>query len=295
METTPEAIEIPQSLLNPVKPWLVWLITLGSLLIIGAWTLATPSGVGGKTDAVGYAICHRIESRSFSAFGHQLPLCARCTGIYLGVMTGFIVYVASGRGKVYRFPPWKHSAVLLLSVAVIGIDGVNSYLHLILPEFRGLYEPNNTLRLITGMYAGLAFITLVLPLFNNMMWAGTDHRRLLETWKELAGLLFLVTLVTLVTLTRLQLVLLIFGWISAFGVVLMLTLINSVMVASLLKRERQYRQIREMWLPLLAGVAMALVLIGTIDYFRYSVTHTWDGFNFMDPAWLNLWKHSLRG
>ncbi|KAB2863423.1 MAG: DUF2085 domain-containing protein, partial [Anaerolineae bacterium] len=66
----------------------VWIALFFAIVIIGAWLLATPAGVLGKADAVGYAICHRITVRSFEAFDRQLPLCARCTGIYLGVASG---------------------------------------------------------------------------------------------------------------------------------------------------------------------------------------------------------------
>ena len=41
-----------------------------------------------KAHLVGYAICHQIPNRSFSLGGHILPLCARCTGTYLGIAIG---------------------------------------------------------------------------------------------------------------------------------------------------------------------------------------------------------------
>ena len=34
--------------------------------------------------AVGRIVCHQLPARSFHVWGMSLPVCARCTGIYLG-------------------------------------------------------------------------------------------------------------------------------------------------------------------------------------------------------------------
>ncbi len=57
-----------------------WLIPLAALIVFSIWFTIAPPGFLGKADSVGYAICHRIDERSFHVFGRQLPLCARCTG-----------------------------------------------------------------------------------------------------------------------------------------------------------------------------------------------------------------------
>ncbi len=62
------------------------------LLLVG-WLWNTPAGLLGKADALGYAVCHRIDVRSFHLGERQLPLCARCTGMYLGAMLGLVFQV----------------------------------------------------------------------------------------------------------------------------------------------------------------------------------------------------------
>jgi uncharacterized membrane protein len=44
---------------------------LGSALIVGVY-------------AIGSAICHQLPERSFHLWGAQMPVCARCAGIYVG-------------------------------------------------------------------------------------------------------------------------------------------------------------------------------------------------------------------
>ena len=70
-----------------------WILFTGVGLLFFGWLLTTPPGILGKADAVGYAVCHRIDLRSFHIQGRQMPLCARCTGMYLGAMLG-LLYLA---------------------------------------------------------------------------------------------------------------------------------------------------------------------------------------------------------
>jgi uncharacterized membrane protein len=46
------------------------------------------SGLGGLTYIVGGLVCHQRPERSFHASGIQLPVCARCTGLYLAAPIG---------------------------------------------------------------------------------------------------------------------------------------------------------------------------------------------------------------
>ena len=64
-----------------------------------AWLINTPVGLLGKADAVGYAVCHRIDARSFHLGERPLPLCARCSGMYLGAMLGLTYQVRTGWRK----------------------------------------------------------------------------------------------------------------------------------------------------------------------------------------------------
>ena len=44
--------------------------------------------------AVGSVICHQRPERSFFLDGHQFPVCARCTGLYLSAAVGLLGWVA---------------------------------------------------------------------------------------------------------------------------------------------------------------------------------------------------------
>ena len=78
------------------------LILAVGLLVLG-WLLNTPEGLLGKADAVGYAVCHRLDFRSFHLGERQLPLCARCSGMYLGAVLG-IGYLSVFSRRKAGFP-----------------------------------------------------------------------------------------------------------------------------------------------------------------------------------------------
>src|SRR5512135_3248394 len=77
-----------------------WGLAMAAVLLFGGWLLNTPPGLLGKADAVGYSVCHRIDARSFHIGNRQLPLCVRCTGMYLGAMLGLVyqAFLAPRRG-----------------------------------------------------------------------------------------------------------------------------------------------------------------------------------------------------
>ena len=83
--------------------WDGWLVALALIGIIGM-LLAPPRGLLDKADYVAYAVCHRIPERTFIFAGRPLPLCARCSGTYLGALAGLIVLILRGRGRAADLP-----------------------------------------------------------------------------------------------------------------------------------------------------------------------------------------------
>lgn len=55
------------------------------------------------TYAAGSLICHQQPERSFHLHAAQLPVCARCTGLYVAAVLGVLGWVAiSGSGRAPR-------------------------------------------------------------------------------------------------------------------------------------------------------------------------------------------------
>ncbi len=263
---------------NKQQPRFQWkyLSIPAALLVFTVWFLYTPAGVLGKADAVAYAVCHRISTHSLFIGTSQMPLCARCTGMYLGAILCLVYQAVQGRKG--SLPPKRMYAVFGLLVLAFGIDGVNSYLSFF-PHAPSLYQPQNWLRLITGTGMGLTITAFLLPVFNQSLWKTWDTRPALGSWKQIGGLLLLALGLDLLILTGIPAILYPLALLSAGGVLMILTMVYGLVLVMLFKAENRFEQFPQIWLPLLAGLTLAMVQIGALDLGRFLLTHTWAGFS----------------
>mgnify|MGYP002640259081 CR=1 FL=1 len=261
-----------------------WIIPIAALLAIAAYLYISPPGLLGKADAVGYAICHRIGERSFHIGERQLPMCARDTGTFTSAAVSLTIMALIGR-KRGGVPPKKLIIALAVFAGIWAIDGANSYLYLIkqtysgaLPQIPNIYIPNNVLRLLTGSGMGMGMATALYMAFNQTAWKEVDARPALATWRDLGLLVGIMLLIDLAILSESPIVLYPIAFISVLGVLTLLTLIFSVVWMMIMKQENSFASLREMWLPLIAGLTLALIMIMGIDLFRLQLTGTWGAF-----------------
>jgi len=97
-------------------------------------------------ERIGSAVCHQMAERSFIFDGMQMPLCARCTGIYTGVFFAFCFFFLKKRIKNGKPFSMAQTPLMAASVLPVGIDGVGSYL--------GFWESSQFLRILTGSIVG---------------------------------------------------------------------------------------------------------------------------------------------
>jgi uncharacterized membrane protein len=262
-----------------------YLVVVAAFLVFTGWLLYTPPGFLGKLDAIAYAVCHRIAERSFHIGNIQLPLCARCTGMYLGAVTGLVFQSIRG-GKHSKVPGWGIIAVLVVFLVAFGIDGANSYLYLlkqvrpgILPHIPNIYIPNNTLRLLTGSGMGLVIAAMLFPAFNQSIWTDYDDTHAgLSDWKAFGVLLGIQIIFDLLVLTQSPVVLYPVALISVLGVVLLLTMVYTIVWVMITGQENKATKMRQLWLPILAGFTITMIQTFGIDMLRLWLTHTWGGF-----------------
>ncbi len=274
-----------QSQSNPPRfnAVLRWIIPLAATLALAAWFYIAPPGLLGKADAVGYAVCHRIDERSFHVFGRQLPLCARCTGEFNAAALALIFqgFVSRRRNKL---PSRGILAVMVVFFLAFAMDGSNSYLYLlkqsspgILDAIPNLYVPNNTLRLFTGSGMGIALAAVLYPVVQQTVWRESDERPALG-WKTFGILTAIVFLVDLLVLTDSPIVLYPVAILSTLGVLGLLTMVFSILWMIIMRTENSFNTFGQLWLSGAAGLTLALLLIVGIDLLRFSFTGTWSGF-----------------
>lgn len=252
-------------------PWKLVLIGAAIILFI-LWLSLTPEGLLGKADAVGYAVCHRIPERSFLIGDRQMPMCARCTGLFLGAMLGLIFQLAQRRkGKM---PPI--TAAILFGIFALAwvLDGINSFTMLI-PNLPSLYQTQNWTRLVTGTGMGLAISAILLPAFIQTMFTEWEPASGFGKWYQIAIILTIAAILDILVLLEIPWLNYVFGLMSAGSVFVLLTLIYSMVLVMLFKKENTFNIFKQLWIPLTGGFIIGLIQIGAIDLVRYLLTGTW--------------------
>ncbi len=217
-------------------------------------------------------ICAQLPTHMFYPGGQGLPLCARNTGIYLGLSIGAIALFARGMGRTARLPTGWLAVALLGFVGLLGIDGINSFLlDLHAPH---LYQPNNLLRLTTGLLTGTTMAAFLLPTLNGVLWRTPDPRAAYRSPRFLLGLAPFLLLAFALVATQ-------WGWLlyplailSSAGVVLALTLINLTFTLALTGRVGRFATYRQA-LPIFAlAVALAVTELLLLFHFKQSMLQT---------------------
>lgn len=110
-----------------------------------------PVPIAGVAYLAGSLICHQLPERSFHISGAQLPVCARCLGIYagLGVVAMFRVLCSTVPGTTVR-----GMRVTLLAAAPTVVT--------VAAEWLGVWEPSNLARALSGVPLGavVAFVVI---------------------------------------------------------------------------------------------------------------------------------------
>jgi uncharacterized membrane protein len=239
--------------------------------IIALFVVAPPQGLWEKARLIGYALCHQMPDRSFFFHEHQSPLCARCTGMYLGVLLGLIFLVVRRRTHAARLPGAAIISMLIGFITIMGIDGINSTISII-PGAPQLYHTTNVHRIVTGTLYGLAIAMLFIPVLSSAIWKRPSGDRTVKNWRELAILVVIAFAIDAVVLTEADWLLYPVTILSIVGPLLLLGFMGAVIVLTVRNLVNVVERWQQLILPLMSGIALGLVLIVIMDVFRAAVT-----------------------
>ena len=255
----------------------ITLLVAFCLAVFITWFLLTPPGLAGKLQAVAYSVCHENPNHSLKIGSWLLPLCARCTGMFLGCLVG----LASLRllTKSAGYPSKKIIWALGALVLFFAVDGVNSAL---LSFFDGssLYPPTNLLRLVSGLGMGLVLAVVLLSLWRQTIAQTPDLKLGLSSWK-------LLMIVVLAQGALAGLILFAPAWmyyplaiLSALSVPFLLTMVYTLLWILMRKKENSLRNLQQRFTYILLGCLTAFIQIGVFDLLRFMLTGSWAGIRF---------------
>ena len=131
---------------------------LWAVLLVSAPWLGGPGaglGVGARVAAatylVGSLVCHQRPLRSFHLAGAQLPVCGRCTGLYVSAGAGATAAWIAGRRRRRRWSGarWARWRVWLIGSALPTLASVGG-------EAAGWWAGSNAGRAAAGIPLGFA-------------------------------------------------------------------------------------------------------------------------------------------
>ncbi len=261
--------------------WYLFTLVLGAVGVMGFYAITDGSylqhdHVLTGADWAGYGVCHRISERSFTINGRQFPLCARCTGMYLGVALTFSLFWLSGRSRRSDLPPRGILLIFLGLIGLMGIDGLNSYSHFF-PNAPHLYEPRNWLRLLTGMGTGLAMGVIIFPALVQTLWREQEYEPSVANWRELLGIIVVGGTAVLLILSNQPHILYVLAIMSAIGLIAIITALNSIIVLTITRREAQAQNWQQASLPLFIGLTLTILELSAIGLLRFNLTGTLTG------------------
>ena len=247
----------------------VFIVLLSTGIITANWFYHTPLGLYEKAFAVGSSVCHQIPSHSFEVMGIQFPLCARCSGLYLGSFIGLVYYFTQGRKKA--FPKKGFSLLLLILFLVWAGDGVNSFITNFLNK-TFLYETTNTTRLVTGFGMGLVMSTALMTLFNLTVWQDSKDQPLLHNLFQVtaysAASLFIAWILLSTNAISFQVI----AYISIATVIMIISLLYMIFWIVLLKKENSFKKWSSLGLFIAAGFATSMLQITLLNMLRQWLT-----------------------
>jgi len=141
------------------RPLTVWLLTLAGVLLFVAQIIVAPLAAASNHYKLAFAIyrpfgvlCHQLPERSFFIAGHQLAVCARCTGLYVGFVLVLMLYPLVRSLRVTTTPDRKF---LFWAAVPLVVDFSLT--------FFGIWENTHTSRFLTGLLLGGVTVLYVVP------------------------------------------------------------------------------------------------------------------------------------
>jgi predicted membrane protein DUF2085 len=116
---------------------------------------------------IGSAICHQLPERSIRLWTVQMPVCARCTGIYFGAVLGAFAGVlrrpAAARHRSRDVAPYLAPARVRTVLAI----AVAPSLATLIDEWATGVMPSHVIRAAAGLAIGIVAAWLVVAAADN--------------------------------------------------------------------------------------------------------------------------------
>ena len=106
---------------------------------------------------IGSLICHQRPERSFWLWAAQMPVCARCVGIYVGAAVVGVAAAATGRGRQDALMAFRDNGRLRAIVVAAALPTAATLVF----EWTTGHTPSNVVRAFAGLPLGCVVAWIV--------------------------------------------------------------------------------------------------------------------------------------
>jgi len=237
------------------RPGILVILLTTTIFLTWSFLSHSPPGIYGKILSIGSSVCHQIPSHSFSVGSVQFPVCARCTGLYMGSFIGIVYAFLSG--KKTGVPKTKFIIFLAFLFLLWAGDGLNS----LISDFLNkpfLYQTSNLSRLVTGYGMGLVMSTTLVTLFNLTVWKTGKKTPVLDNVFQIIGYGILCAMSSSLILFSGPVIFQLTAFITILTVLSIISLLYSIFWIIFLRKENQFANWKGIGIYIIAGYSTAI-------------------------------------
>jgi len=177
---------------------------------------------------IGGLICHQAAERTIQFGDNLLPLCARCTGIYLGFLIGVVYQFIFWQTRLKELPSLKILLASALLLVFLIMDSSGSFLN--------LWTSSNLMTLTLGLLGGSSIALLLFPVFNFSLFKSSKKDTGIRKIAEYSGLLVLLSAGLLMILSGSSIFYSFIAIASIAGIILLYLMLNITIAAQIAEK-----------------------------------------------------------
>jgi hypothetical protein len=127
------------------------------------------------------------------------------------------------------------------------------------------------------MGTGLAIGNFMFPALNQTLWKEAEWQPTVRTVGELGLMILLAGVIVLLILSNQPVILYVLAVASVAGILMIFTVINTMLLLIVFKKEGNYTHWRETILPFAIGLLLTIIELGLISGIRYATLGTISG------------------
>lgn len=214
---------------------------------------------------IGFSVCHQLPSRTLHFGKIFLPVCSRCSGVYLGFFISAIILFLIFRKKESDLPPPWALSVLILFILSTVIDGAFSYF--------SSQGSHNFSRFTTGFLCGSSIMAIIYPVFSYELFIEPQDKKIFGRVRDfLLYLLFIFSFISVfiaLVSTQMDILGYLFYYLIGFSILFTFYFINLMLVLFIPFFSRKASKLFTRYLLIPSGLSLLLASIEIFILFKF--------------------------